>query len=268
MFYQPSPDLFVSPERVKVEAKEINLVSADGTKLWAWHLKLQQRESFKPKALLLFFHGNAQNMSAHYLNTIWLLKQGLEVIVFSYRGYGKSEGKPSPEGTVMDGLAALEYSYHLAKEENIPLAVWGQSLGGAIAMQSLIEFKRGSKQVQAAIIDSSFLSYKREAQYVLKKKWFTWPFQWLAYLLVSDAVAPKEIQELAPTPLLVIHGESDKVVDYKLGKNIFEQAGQPKEFLSIPQGEHIDVSYRESGRFRKNIMEFLSKNLHITGDTI
>jgi fermentation-respiration switch protein FrsA (DUF1100 family) len=244
LLYYPSRQLFVDPARLGLKPEEVQFPSADGTKLSGWYFR--NRSGKKPEALLIQYHGNAENLSSHFLSLAWILDHPYDLFIFDYRGYGRSEGSPNPSGTVADGEAALRWAR--AREPQLPLVVVGQSLGGAIALRNVIDLKQ-EIPVRLVVADCTFPSYRGIARKVMTRSWVTWPFQWLGWLLMSDAHAPKgEIDQISPTPLLVIHGDADPVVEFELGEAVYLEAKEPKEFWRIPGGEHTDAFTRPEWR--------------------
>ena len=118
--------------------------------------------------------------------------------------------------------------------------------------RSLVELKK-EVPVRLVVIDSSFISYRDAGQGVLSHAWVTWLFQPLAQVLLSDRWAPeKRVAELAPTPLVVMHGNRDQVIDYDLGEDLFKAAGEPKEFWRVEGGRHIDAFWRHSWKLSQS----------------
>jgi fermentation-respiration switch protein FrsA (DUF1100 family) len=245
LFYYPDRSLHYDPANLHLKPEEVVFPSKDGAKLFGWYFRSQS--SRPAEATVVFFHGNAQNLSSHYLNLVWILRYPFNLFVFDYQGYGRSEGSPSPEKTTEDGAAALDWAH--AKTPSLPLVVFGQSLGGNIALESALQTK-DRLPIRLVAVDSTFASYRRMGEQVLRRSFLTWPFQWLGGLLLSDAYAPDgKIASLSPIPLLVIHGTNDRTVELKMGEDIFRQAKEPKDFWEIPGGTHTDVfrhpAYRE-----------------------
>lgn len=240
VFYHPAPFPEVEYSKFLIRPEEITFESEDGTKLNAWYFPAKG----KPLGKIIHFHGNAQNLANHWMFLRNAPFQGFDYFIFDYRGYGKSEGSPNPKGLIKDGKAALRFI--AKKKPDLPLIVIGQSLGGAVAMETLIELK-GEVPVKQIVVDSSFNNYRSVARNIMMKNWITWLFHPIAWLIVDNSTAPKDkIKNLAPTPLLVIHGTKDQVVDYKFGEQIYKLAGEPKEFWTIPNGYHTDFSYRKN----------------------
>ncbi len=256
MLYYPTRQLHFDPVQFGVAPEEIFFLSADGTKLFGWWFK-----SEKPKAVFLLYHGNGENLSSHYITMLWALKKNYDLFVFDYRGYGRSEGSASPQGTVQDGEAALRWLY--MQYPDTPIVLVGQSLGGAVALRNAIDLK-AEIPFRAVVIDSSFPSYKGVARDVLTRSWITWPLQWMAYLVLSDRYAPDgEIGKIAPVPLLVLHAEGDRTVPFYLGEEIFRQAGEPKTFWKIPGAGHTDAFLHYGSTYTEQLDEWLRDKIKV-----
>lgn len=248
--YYPSQERFFDPSKAQISFQDTWVKTPDGIHLHGWHFKNQVMNH--AKATLIFFHGNAENLTSHFASLAWILPYGYDYFIFDYRGYGQSEGKPNPENTVKDGTLIIREIYH--QNLKSPLIIFGQSLGGAIAMRSVIELKN-EIPIKLVVVDSSFASYRSVAQHVLSHHWLTWLFQPLAFALLSDEWAPgTQIAELAPTPLVVMHGDHDQVVDFELGEQIFNFAKNPKEFWKIEGGRHTDAFWKHGSLYRERFL--------------
>jgi uncharacterized protein len=257
LLYQPVREQIYDPAPLGFEYEEIIFPSTDGIQLNAWHFKSKLKKS--PKAVIVFFHGNGENLTTHFATLAWILQYEYDYMIFDYRGYGKSEGSPSPEGTVKDGVAAIQYASQRWK--NIPIVVLGQSLGGAVAIRSVVELTQ-KVPIKLVVIDSSFLSYRKVGQKVLSHHWFTWILQPFAGLFLSDTWAPEgRVSKISPIPMIVIHGKKDQIVDYDLGEEVYRLALDPKEFWSIQDGKHTDVFWRHGEFYRKKLIEKLESIL-------
>ena len=256
MFYYPSRDEFYSPKSFNIDYEDHYFQSNDGLKLHGWFLKTSQDNI---KGTIVHFHGNAENITTHFLSLAWLVNYGYQIFIFDYRGYGKSEGKTSQKGIYFDALAAFNYSHRLHKEKGAgKYIVYGQSLGGIISLRALMDFPK-KKDIHLVVMDSTFSSYQKIAFDKMTDSWITIPFSPLVYLLISDEMESfSHIQNLS-VPLLVIHGDSDKVVPYKFGKEIYVNSPNQIEkwMWSINGGKHTDVFFREEGKYRKKFVKFL-----------
>lgn len=233
LFYHPTRYIYVDPKKLTPPPEQVEIPFRDG-KIVAWYFKPIDRE---PKANILFFHGNAQNISSHFFSLFWIIKEGYGFLIFDYPGYGGSSGEPTPESTTASGDQALQWL--LASHPKTPVAIFGQSLGGNIALYTAAKHKQS---ICLVTVESTFKSYKKVAQRTLAKNPITWALQPLGYLLVSDKYsAGDHIAEISPTPLMVIHSRTDRVVSFENGEDVFNAAKTPKEFLQLPEGEHIQA---------------------------
>lgn len=257
LFYHPAKEELVHRHKMPIQPTDVFFTNDTGQKLHAWHFKSDQ----KSKAIILFFHGNAENLSTHFYTLYGLTKHGFDYLIFDYQGYGKSEGSPSPSGTLVDARAA--YQWIKENYNNLPIVIFGQSLGGAIAARFSSEI--ADPQIRALILDSTFVSYREVANDVLRKNWLTWPFQFLTYILIDDTYAPiKKIEKLDVIPhKLVIHGTNDPIVSYHLGEKLYEQLPGKKLFWKIEGGAHTDFMWRDNGNYSQKFIEYLNDALSL-----
>lgn len=256
LLYHPTQVLHYEPKQLNLKPEDIFIQVDPSITLHGWYFKSET----KPKGVIVFFHGNAQNLTSHYVNLSWIVKEGFDYFIWDYRSYGQSTGEPSPKNTVEDGVRVIQHLY--SKNPKLPLFVLGQSLGGAVAMRSVVELG-GQIPIRAVIADSTFQSYQSVGRSVLSKHWLTWLFQPLVYLVLSDKYAPEgKVSQISPIPLLVIHGKKDPVIDYKFGLELFEDAAEPKQFLSVEEGTHISGFWASNrDEVRKEFLEFLNTKL-------
>jgi hypothetical protein len=259
LLYYPDQNLYVNPSSQEMSFQEVNLKVEEEQYLNGWYFP-----SKKPEALVLFFHGNAQNISTHFLSLAWLPQNNVDFFIFDYRGFGAStQISITPESTVQDGMIAIEWAALRAKVLGVPLVVYAQSLGGAISLRSLAELKNqtNTKIVDQFVIDSSFLSYKEAGEKILEQNWFLWAFQWLPYVLLSDKMAPKDhLEKLGNIPFIVMHGTNDRVVNFELGKDLYKKIpSKNKEFWEIKNGGHTDSFWRHKFEYRKKFLASIRK---------
>jgi hypothetical protein len=232
LFYYPDHVDYLQPETFGMRAEQISLPSGDET-IHMWKIPGMRRE--KP-GKVLHFHGNAQNLSSHFLFSAWLARFGYDVYIFDYRGYGKSTGEPSRAGLVEDGITALKY---VAGVDGKELFVLAQSLGGAVAVPSLALAGTAADAVRLLTIDSSFPSYRDMARDKLASFWATWPLQWPLSFLVSEDYSPASYIGRLKMPLLIVHGTKDRIVPFRMGAELFRLApGPDKTFWKIPDAPH------------------------------
>ena len=235
LLYHPTHHQHYEPAHFGVQPEELWI---DG--LHAWRFRAT---SGQPKGLVLFFHGNAENLTSHFSALSWLPREGFDYLIFDYRGYGKSPGTPSPESTVRDGIRVIRWGL----AQRLPLILFGQSLGGAVLQRSLEEIKDPEelKKIPLITLESSFRSYRKAGQKVLAQSWITWPFQWISHLLLSDSQAPKLPLPRGPH-YVVLHGTHDRTIPLELGEELFHSAPETKEAWVVPGGGHIQAFWMQT----------------------
>ena len=130
----PSRELEATPKEIGLEYREVRMETEDGETLHGWYVPADDA-----RATLLFFHGNAGNISHRLTSLSQMNSLGLNVLIFDYRGYGKSSGKPSEEGLYRDGRAAWRYLAERLDTENGATILFGRSLGGGVATRLALE---------------------------------------------------------------------------------------------------------------------------------
>jgi uncharacterized protein len=215
----PSRQLAATPQDIGLDYEALRIATADGEELDAWFLPAREE-----RAVLLFFHGNAGNIS-HRLDSLRIFHGlGLSVLIFDYRGYGQSTGRPTEQGTYEDALAAWR---HLVEERGIDsrrVILFGRSLGGAVATWLATEHRP-----RGLIVESTFRSVPDLAAELY---WFL-PVRRLARVEYP-------VEGLLPAveaPVLVIHSRDDEIIPYRHGQALYEAANEPKQLLELA-GDH------------------------------
>lgn len=251
-FYYPDHVLYSTPADVGLRFERVVFVSGDGTQLTGWFIPASGYDNPRnAKATVIQFHGNAQNMSAHWQFVSWLPRRGFNVFVFDYRGYGASRGSPTPAGVFEDSNAALSYVRSRKNVDPERLVVLGQSLGGTNAIAVVGSGNRAG--VRAIAIEATFYSYSAIANDKIPG----------AGLLVDDRYsAANYIDKLSPIPLLLLHGSSDSVIPHSHTVRLFDKALEPKEMITVHGGEHIEAFAPRFGSiYRQALVSFLERSL-------
>lgn len=248
ILYQPDQYLYIRPSEHGFNVVEEVVVASDGTKLGSWFLKHNKNKEPSRDTLVVFFHGNAQNISAHFSVVSWMSDYGLDVFMGDYRGYGISEGSPNPAGVEKDALAFLDHSYKVFKKNKYKkLIILAQSLGGAIAMNALQLFAHRD-EINLLVLDSTFINPKNVAH---DKIWG------LGYLLISGAHTAENLNHLT-MPTLVVHGAEDKVIPYKFGLEIYQQILHEKKWWWLrDHGTHIATFQENNKTYRQKLIEVI-----------
>ena len=244
LFFYPSREMQESPALKLFPHRDIEFLASDGVALHGWYFPVENA-----RGSILVLHGNAQNLSTHVNSVLWLVREGYNIFIIDYRGYGRSDGKPDLVGAHRDAAAALETLFLLPGVDPGRVAVLGQSLGGSIAVYT-VAHSRHREQIRALVIDSAFSSYRRIAREKLASFWLTWPFQYpLSWTVTDSFSAERCIAKVAPVPLLILHGLDDPVVPTRHGRMLYEEAQQPKQLWLTALPGHVqsfgDVKVRE-----------------------
>lgn len=217
--------------------------ATDGVRLHGWLLRADPTSP-----ALVVSHGNAGNIS-HRLELIRQLHRfGCTVFIYDYRGYGRSEGSPSEEGLYLDGAAAFDYLATLDGIDSKRVVLFGQSLGGAVAVDV------AAKRRPAALILEATFSSARDVAAEL------YSFLPARFLLHSKFDSESKIRTIS-VPLLMLHGSVDSIIPISLGRKLFNAAKPPKQFFEIPGASHNDLSLVGGERYFRMIREFLEKVL-------
>ncbi len=230
--------------------------SFDGTRLHGWRLPADP--SLEPLGSVVFLHGNAENISTHVGQVAWLPNSGIEVFLFDYRGYGLSEGNAELGGAHHDAEAAIRLAAERAAGRGLPLVVFGQSLGGAIALTSVARVQ-DELAIEALVVDSAFSGFRRIARQVLGRFWPTWPLQWPLALLVPDRPDPTGAARALDVALLVVHGDADRIVPVSHAARIASAAREGRspavDVWIVAGADHIQSLQRVS--IRRDFVRYL-----------
>lgn len=233
-FFYPDQQVYTTPQRQGLRCDDLTLPGPGGAQLHAWWLPADG----PAHGTVLHVHGNAANISNHLPLVAWLPAAGFNVLTFDYQGYGASSGKPSLAGVVADTHAALAHLRHREDIDARRLVVLGQSLGGATALRAVAQNAAG---VRLLVVDSAFSSYRGIAREALEH---IGPIGWLGPLLIPALPAtqddPVSAAARLQVPLLVLHGSRDVVIPQHHGQALWAAAPEPKRWIPIEGGEHID----------------------------
>jgi len=238
----PGRTLEVTPEEIGLAYQDVEFLTEDNIKLHGWFIPNESA-----KGTLLFFHGNAGNIS-HRLESINIFhKLGLNVFIIDYRGYGQSEGKVSEQGTYRDAKAAWKYLTVTRGINTNQIIIFGRSLGASIATWL------ASKHTPAAlIIESGFSSVPSMA----KRLYPFLPVRWLSVFRYDT----KEYVRNVSCPVLVAHSSNDDIIPFDEGLEIFDAAPENKQFLEM-RGGHNDAFMVSGLAYIQGLKSFIHENL-------
>ena len=219
--YSPIREIACTPGDLGLDFEEVVFKSADGLQLSGWYIPAENSEF-----TVLFCHGNGGNIF-HRLDSINIFQNlGLNCLIFDYRGYGNSEGKPSEEGTYLDAEAACDWLIKKKKESADNIIIFGRSLGGSIATQLASKIK-----ARALVVEGTFTSYVD-----IGKKFYPYmPVRCFARFSYRTIDYIKNVH----CPVMFVYSRNDEVVPFEFGLELYEAANEPKEFVEI-FGSHND----------------------------
>ena len=241
--YFPGPPVGPPPDVPGLLLREEWIGTPDGQRLHAWTVRPEDAGERIPA--VLFCHGNAGTIADRQPTAEAFAAMGYEVLLFDYRGYGGSSGKPSEEGTYVDALAAYD---RLAGDPGVDakrIVVFGESLGGAVAIELA-----GRRKVSAVVVESTFTSMPDIGASV---------YPWIPVRLLARARYDSigKIGSLG-VPVLVLHSPDDDLIPFEHGKRLFEAAREPKQFLAT-SGRHNDWGFLQRAEWKSLVREFLAR---------
>ena len=258
LFYQPTSLVYADPTHLGLRQRELSIPRPGGGKLAAaW---IEGPDSVASRGLLVQFHGNAQNLSAHWTSFHWAVRRGWRLLAWDYSGYGASDGEPSRAQIARDARAFLDWvSDSILPHQRGPVVLVGQSLGSAILLRAFPEWKDRDKAT-LVVSECGFPTYRSIARDVVSRHWLTWIAYPFVPLLVSEAESPAPwIPRVAPTPFLVLSCKDDQVVPAPLQERIHAMA--PGSFLwTTEKCRHIGALRTDSLRKRfETLVDSLSQ---------
>ena len=238
----PSRKVESTPADIGLAFEPVKLRTADGETLDGWFIPAPQA-----RGTLLYLHGNGGNIG-HRLDPIAVFHRlGLNILIFDYRGYGASTGKPTEEGTYQDALAGWRF---LTQEKGVKAAqivLFGESLGGAIAA-----WLAARHTPAALIIFATFTSLPEMAQQL-------YPFL-PARLLARYRYETRAALDRVKCPVLIMHSPEDEIIPFSHGQALFAAAHEPKRFLEL-HGGHNDALFVSREAYARAVKELLDQAL-------
>jgi fermentation-respiration switch protein FrsA (DUF1100 family) len=223
-------------------AEEVILSTADGERLIAWHVPPQGK-----RPVVIYFHGNAGALNLRAGRFGWLTDDGFGLVALSYRGYGGSSGKPSETGMLLD--ASVAYDFAAARYPPERIVLWGESLGTGVAIALAAE-----RRVGGLILDAPFTS----AADIGAAAYPFVPVRWF----IKDAFRSDQRIGRVKAPLLVLHGEQDRIIPIAFGEKLFALAGEPKQMVRFPSGGHVDLDDHGAADAVQTFLNGLPRTLH------
>ncbi len=236
-----------TPDAYGIEYDDVTFRTGDGLNLNGWYVPGKKSSPDDDLHTLLWFHGNSGNINRR-LDNIKMLhdRVPVNVFIFDYRQYGRSEGKISEQGTYIDSRAAMAYLRSRSDVNNETIIFFGRSLGSAISVELAVKEK-----CCALILETPFTSIKE-----MGKKLY--PYLPFTFFLRTKYDTLSKIGDIK-VPTLIMHGDKDELVPIEQGKILYEKANEPKEFYTIPGAMHNDTHIVGGEEYFDVIKEFVNK---------
>lgn len=240
LVFYPSkhPEGHWEPEGLGTRFQDVTFDTEDNLTLHGWWTPAETEKT------LLWCHGNSGNIT-HRLDLLqFLTEMDLQVLLFDYRGYGRSEGHAHEKGLYRDATAAYRF---LCREKDVSpdhLFLFGRSLGGAVATRLASDTPCGG-----VILQSTFTSIPEMSNASM-------PIPYLYKLLRAKMNSLSRIDQI-DEPTLHIHGDQDSVVPISLGRRLYEHARDPKAWVEFPGAGHDDVKESNPSKYRQLIQKMI-----------
>lgn len=241
LVWYPGPPPIGTPAAIGAAFEDLELHAADGASVHAWHVKAE-----RPRGIVVLCHGNAGNIENRLSLAQTFRSLGYDVLLFDYRGYGRSRGALSEEGTYADGLAALDHAAARGFEARRTV-LYGESLGGAVA----IELAR-RRPCAALVVEDTFTSLADVGAAV-----YPWlPVRWISRAKYAslDKVGALRV------PFLVLHSPEDRLVPFDHGRRLLAAHPGPKLLLET-SGAHGGGGFLQRSEWIEDVRDFLEKHV-------
>lgn len=291
MFYYPDNKNYGSrPENKDIPYEEIYFISKDGTQLRGWFVPSLTTRPENATGTVIHIHGNAGNLTGHWNFVDWLPERGFNLFLFDYRGYGESEGKPSPQGLLEDTQGAINYILSREDINSDRLVIFAQSLGGNNAIAALgdanqqlqiLNWQNSENDIPVNISETNVERRQREqAEYIhflqkcLNVKALAIDSTFYSYAAIAGDTIPGSgiffnreysaeyyIDKIPTIPLLFIHNKGDSMIPYSHSVRLFEKAREPKQLILVEGGGHIRAMLDYGLLYQNAMVDFFEQVL-------
>ncbi len=254
----------IQPADLKLKSTEINVTTKDSINIVGHWIK----SSFEnPISAIIFIHGIG-GCKEHFLNLSKSLSQiGVESILIDSRSHGKSGGKFCTYGYKEKQDISNVIDFVKEKNDTIPIGIWGNSMGGAIAIQAL----ELDKRIEFGIIESTFTSLEEIVYDYQKLNTYGIGLSPLCSIALTEAgklaefkpdmVSPITSVKHIDQPVLIAHGKKDENIKFEYGELLFKNLNsKEKEFIPIENGGHFDLGQKGGNEYKKRLTDFIIKH--------
>lgn len=221
LLFFPTSGMVQTPQSAGLEAEDVWIESEDGVRIHGWYFPNENAEF-----VVVLSHGNAGNISYRVDIAGTLLEAGAAVLLYDYRGYGQSEGKPTEKGMYKDIEAVVEMLRDEKGYSEKQVIMYGRSLGGAVAAYATTKFDLGG-----LVLDSAFKNLRAMVRDV-------YPFV-PSRLARYEFPTERYIKKLHDFPVMIMHSPNDEIVGYHNAEHLYNLLDEPKRFVEL-RGGHND----------------------------
>ncbi len=237
--FRPQKEIYAHPGTYGLKYEDVWLTADDGARVNAWWVPLPGEGP-----VVLYFHGNGGNIGTRLDMVKRLREAGASVLLFDYRGYGRSPGTPTEAGTYRDGEAA--YAWLVAEKRVEPRKIFflGESLGNGVALELALRHAPAG-----LIFQSGFTSIVDMGRVVFPFL----PAQFMTRYRYDNIAKIGKLR----CPLLVMHSPQDEVIPFAMGRRVFDAAPEPKAFFALT-GRHNDGFMLTGGAYVQALRSFFA----------
>ena len=238
LLYLPSENNYLD-DPINFKYEEVFIKVEKNLKLKSWWIK----NNLKNKKTLVFFHGNAGNLSNRTYKLNQLSQLDINILIIAWRSFSGNGGEPSELNLYNDAKKAIQW-LNLKGIKNEDIILYGESLGTGVVVELGLE-----NNFDSIILESPFTSMERAAKNI-------YPWLPVKFLLKDKYDSESKIKKIK-IPILIMHGKKDRIVPFKMGKKLHDLANEPKFFYFTENDDHM-LKFDES--LVKTIRNFLSFN--------
>ncbi len=250
LVFYPTREFAITPSQLQLPYEDVYINVTAKERIHGWYFRADIPDSDKKGPVALFCHGNAGNIS-HRLETAELiLNLGASILLFDYRGYGKSDGSPSEENVYADAEACYQWLLDHKGVDPDQIILFGRSMGGAVTIELARRVKCGG-----LVIESSFTSATE-----MGKRMF--PLFPIKYLLRYKFDSIRKIGALT-CPVLVMHSPDDEIIPFEMGRQLFTAAKEPKQFVTL-RGGHNEREYLTDSIYTNALRDLIHGRLNLS----
>lgn len=251
LFYYPMQLAKHTPAKWGYKYEDVHFTSGDGTKLHGWVIPSLTKKS---KGVVVFSHGNTGSVNSHFGFCYWLTHAGYDLLMYDYRGYGKSEGTPARKELIEDVCAAFDFASKRKEWSQLPIISMGHSLGATKSLVALTMLPKNHR-VKAVVSWAAFHSYIEMGRKVVGD---------VADKITTDDYSVRDyVQKVTPIPLLVVHGGKDSVIPVEHAEKIFEKAKAPKKLMICESCGHNDTLSHKFKKNRESVLAWIDKQIAV-----